>query len=125
MTSSTTPDRIAVSGITGRGWHGVLRAERDLGQVFVVDLVVGVDLAAAGRSDDLADTIDYAELAQVAHDHITGQPHDLVERLADAIATDILDRDRRIETVQVTVHKPGAPIPVPFGDVAVTVVRAR
>ena len=94
------------------------------GQEFVVDLIVRADLRAAGASDDLADTIHYGELAEAVHARITGPAFDLIEALADAIAVDTL-RDPRIEAVEVTVHKPGAPIARTFADVSVTVCRAR
>ncbi|CCI54153.1 2-amino-4-hydroxy-6-hydroxymethyldihydropteridine diphosphokinase [Nostocoides jenkinsii] len=119
-----TGDRIELTGLRATGYHGVFDFEKRDGQEFVVDLIVRADLRAAGASDDLADTIHYGELAEAVHARITGPAFDLIEALADAIAADTL-RDPRIEAVEVTVHKPGAPIARTFADVSVTVCRAR
>ncbi|MBM6405560.1 dihydroneopterin aldolase [Phycicoccus sp. CSK15P-2] len=117
-------DRITLRGVRATGFHGVFEHERRDGQEFVVDVVVTLDLAAAGRSDDLADTFDYGALAAAVVARVEGEAFDLVERLATVIADDVL-ADVRVEEVEVTVHKPQAPITVPFDDVAVTVVRER
>ena len=117
-------DRIRIDGIRGRGFHGVLAHERRDGQDFVVDVVLAVDMSAAAGSDDLADTVDYSAVAQQVHDCITGEPCDLIETLAVRIAALCL-QESRIASVEVTVHKPSAPITVPFGDVSVRVVRTR
>ncbi len=90
----------------------------------MVDLAVWLDVSAAARSDDLADTVNYGELAQRAADVVAGPPHDLIEWVAGRIADEVL-RDERISAVEVTVHKPSAPIPLTFADVAVTVYRDR
>ena len=115
-------DRIALTGIRGTGFHGVFDEERADGQEFVVDVVVFVDLAAATRSDDLGDTVDYGRLAANVVTRIEGESVNLIETLAARIAADILSHPLVAGTT-VTVHKPHAPIPVPFGDVAVTVHR--
>lgn len=116
------PDHIAVTGIRAWGHHGVLDHERALGQEFVVDLVVEVDLAAAAHSDDLSDTIDYGRLAQRTREVVTSGPFYLLEVVADRIATMVL-QDQRVTRVTVTVHKPSAPMPVAFDDVAVAITR--
>lgn len=113
---------IAIHGIEARGRHGVLAAERELGQPFIVDIEMDVDVTAASHSDDLADTVNYADVALAAVRIIEGPPFHLIERLAGAIADDVLSLDR-VDRVTVTVHKPQAPIPAAFGDVTVTVVR--
>ncbi len=120
----TAPDRIRIEGIRGRGFHGVLDHERRDGQDFIVDVVLAVDMSQAARTDDLADTVDYGAVAQQVHDCITGEPHDLIETLAVQIATVCLN-DGRVTSVEVTVHKPTAPITVPFTDVSVHVVRSQ
>lgn len=117
-------DRIALRGIRARGHHGVLPEERRDGQVFVVDVVLTVDLAPAAASDELADTVDYADVAGGVVAEVVGEPCDLIEVLAGRIADRVLT-DSRIEAVEVTVHKPQAPVGVPFDDVSVTVVRGR
>lgn len=119
-----TQDRILLTGISARGFHGVFEAERREGQTFTVDAVLSVDLGAAGNSDDLTDTVHYGELAQAIADDITGPPLNLIEALAQRIATTCLG-DARVNEATVTVHKPQAPVPVPFSDVAVSVTRRR
>jgi dihydroneopterin aldolase len=117
-------DRISVRGIRARGHHGVLEHERRDGQPFVVDLVLGLDTGPAARSDDLSRTVDYGSLTQEVHDAIGSEPVDLIETLAQRIADLALTREL-VQWVQVTVHKPAAPIAVAFEDVAVTLERSR
>ena len=117
-------DRIELRGLTLRGNHGVFDHERRDGQDFVIDITLWIDLAAAAASDDLADTYDYGELAQVAADIVAGPPRNLIETVAAEIADSVM-RDRRVHAVEVTVHKPQAPIPLTFSDVAVVVRRSR
>lgn len=117
-------DRIELRGLTVRGHHGVFAEERRDGQDFVVDLVLWLDLAPAAVSDDLADTIDYGALAQRAHDIIAGPPRDLIETVATEICEDVMS-DGRVAAAEVTLHKPSAPIPLAFEDVAVVVRRSR
>lgn len=120
----TTQDRILLTGISAEGFHGVFEHERRDGQTFVVDAVLTIDLTEAGRTDALADTVHYGELAQAIADDIAGPPLNLIEALAHRIATTCL-ADARVTEAIVTVHKPQAPVPVPFQDVAVTVTRRR
>lgn len=118
-------DRIELTGLRVRGRHGVLPEERRLGQDFIVDLVCWLDLTAASESDDLNDTVNYAELAQIAHDVVTGEPLDLIEAVAGRIASAAMERFAELHAVEVTVHKPAAPIPLTFDDVAVVARRSR
>jgi len=117
-------DRIELRGLTVRGNHGVFDHERRDGQDFIVDITVWVDLAKAAASDDLADTLDYGVLAQRAADIVAGPPRQLIEAVAGEIADDVM-RDQRVHAVEVVVHKPSAPIPLQFNDVAVTARRSR
>jgi dihydroneopterin aldolase len=117
-------DRIELRGLTVRGRHGVYEHERRDGQDFVVDITVWIDLAAAAASDDLADTLDYGVLAQRAADIVSGPPRNLIETVAGAIADDVIGDDR-VHAVEVVVHKPSAPIPLQFNDVAVVARRSR
>ena len=119
-----TGDRIVLRGLRGHGHHGVYAEERQRGQPFVVDVTLLVDLAAAARSDDVADTVHYGELAQQVVAEIEGEPAALIETLAERIARVCL-ADPRVGQAEVTVHKPQAPVGVAFDDVAVTVVRRR
>jgi dihydroneopterin aldolase len=116
------PDRISLRGLRVHGRHGVLPAERRDGQDFVVDAVLRLDTRAAAASDDLADTADYGSLAQRLADVVAGEPCDLIETLAQRLA-DVCLAEPQVFEVEVTVHKPDAPIAVPFDDVSVTVVR--
>ena len=107
------------------GWSsGPRDFERREGQRFVVDLVLGLDTRPAAASDDLADTVDYGTLVERVRVAVENDPVDLIETLADRIAHACFD-DRRVAHAVVTVHKPSAPIAVPFADVSVTVQRAR
>jgi dihydroneopterin aldolase len=120
----TTTDRIELTGLRATGFHGVFGFEREQGQEFVVDLVLHVDTRAAAAGDDLAQTVDYGAVAQRVHDVVTGEPVDLIETLAARVAATCLAEDR-VEAVEVAVHKPQAPVEVPFGDVVVRVLRRR
>jgi dihydroneopterin aldolase len=117
-------DRIELTGLRARGFHGVFDFERRDGQDFVVDVLLELDLAPAAASDDVTDTVHYGELADALAAVITGEPVDLIETLADRLVTVCL-ADPRVAAATVTVHKPGAPIPHEFADVAVTLRRSR
>lgn len=117
-------DVIRIRGIRGIGHHGVFEHERRDGQEFVVDVDLQVDTRAAAVSDDLANTVDYGLVAVAVHDLIVGEPVDLIETLAERIADACLSSGA-VDEVTVTVHKPHAPIPVPFDDVELRIVRAR
>jgi dihydroneopterin aldolase len=116
-------DQIRVTGIKAFGYHGVLPHEATDGQEFTVDLVVTLDLRAASVSDDLNETINYADLAQIVHDNIVGERVQLIERLAGRIAEEISLAYSHITSVSVTVHKPHAPVTVDFEDISVTITR--
>lgn len=117
-------DRISLRGVRAFGHHGVLAEEKRDGQEFVVDVVLHLDLAPAGTSDDLTRTVNYAEVGADVVARIEGPSLDLIESLAEQVAGDALARPG-VHTVEVTVHKPSAPVGVPFGDVTVSVERRR
>ncbi|MGH3333915.1 MAG: dihydroneopterin aldolase [Nocardioidaceae bacterium] len=117
-------DRLAVRGIEAFGHHGVLDFERREGQVFKVDLVLGVDTRPAAGTDDLRDTVDYGSLVASVKQAVETDPVDLIETLAQRIADVCLD-DKRVQWTEVTVHKPDAPIEATFEDVALTITRSR
>ena len=117
-------DRVVLTGLRARGRHGVLAFERERGQDFVVDVTLVLDLAPASRSDDLARTVDYGVLAEAVVADVAGEPLNLIEALAERVAQTCL-RQPGVGQVEVTVHKPQAPISVPFADVAVTLTRSR
>jgi dihydroneopterin aldolase len=115
-------DEIALTGLRVRGFHGVLASERADGQDFLVDAVLTIDTRSAAASDDLAATVDYGVLAQQLADVVAGEPVDLIETLAARLA-DVCLSSPLVSSARVTVHKPSAPIPLPFSDVSVTVTR--
>jgi dihydroneopterin aldolase len=117
-------DQIVLRGLRAIGHHGVYAEERASGQPFVVDVVLEVDTSAAATSDDVADTVHYGELAARVVAVIEGEPVNLIEVLAQRIA-DVCLADDRVEAVEVTVHKPEAPVGVQFDDVAVSILRRR
>lgn len=117
-------DQIIITGLRAVGHHGVFAHERTHGQEFIVDLVVGTDVSTAAHTDALSRTVDYGTLAVIVHEQITGEPVQLIETLAEQIATACLRHDG-VDVVEVTVHKPQAPISVPFDDVAVRIRRTR
>jgi dihydroneopterin aldolase len=117
-------DLITLSGLRVRGHHGVYDFERADGQDFVVDAVLELDLAGAAVSDDVTDTVHYGELAGRLAAIVAGPPLNLIEALADRLVTECL-ADPRVAAATVTVHKPQAPIPHEFADVAVTLRRER
>jgi len=119
-----TADRIRLAGLRVRGFHGVFDQERRDGQDFVVDAELELSTAAAAASDDVADTVHYGELAQQLAAVIAGEPVNLLETLVARLA-DVCLADPRVTAATVTVHKPQAPIPLAFTDVAVTIRRER
>ena len=123
-TPGRTLDRLSVTGIEAFGHHGVFDHERRDGQVFRVDLVLGLDTVAAAASDALGDTVDYGGLVGRVRTAVETDPVNLIERLAERIAQVCL-ADDRVQWTEVTVHKPQAPIDATFTDVALTISRRR
>jgi dihydroneopterin aldolase len=117
-------DELAVTGIEVFGHHGVLEHEKRDGQIFVIDLALGLDTAPAAASDDLRDTVDYGSLVTQVSAAVQNDPVDLIETLAQRIA-DVCLLDIRVQWARVTVHKPGAPIDATFSDVVLTITRKR
>jgi 7,8-dihydroneopterin aldolase/epimerase/oxygenase len=120
----TDTDRLAVYGIEAEGHHGVFDFEKRDGQIFKVDLVLGLDTRPAARSDDLQDTVNYGSLVEAVKKAVETDPVDLIETLAQRIA-DVCLTDGRVKWTEVTVHKPDAPIEATFSDVALTIFRSR
>jgi dihydroneopterin aldolase len=117
-------DQITLTGLRASAFHGVFDHERRDGQVFVLDVAVSLDFAAAAASDDLGLTIHYGELAEEIVGAVERDPVDLIETVAERIAQLVLAH-KAAQLVTVTVHKPSAPVTVPFDDVSVTITRAR
>lgn len=118
-------DKIRISGIIAEGVHGVLEQEKITPQPFIVDIELELDLEKAATEDDLNETVNYDEVAKLVVEAIKGPSLNLIEALADRVATRVLHSFDLIDEVKVTVHKPKAPISVPFGDVSVTLKKAR
>ena len=117
-------DELSVSGIECFAHHGVFDFEKREGQVFVVDLVLGIDTRPAAASDDLEDTVNYGTLVMDVKAAVERDPVDLIETVAQRIADTCLG-DRRVEWARVTLHKPDAPIDATYSDVALTITRTR
>ncbi|NBU94154.1 MAG: dihydroneopterin aldolase, partial [Actinobacteria bacterium] len=116
-------DQILITGITAKGFHGVLPEEQKNGQIFIVDLELNMKLI--GLKDKLSKTVNYAEVAKLVETEIAGDPVKLIETLAERIGKMILKKFTKVKSARVIVHKPSAPIPVKIDDVAVSVLVKR
>lgn len=119
-----SPDEIRLTGLRVFARHGVLDAERRHGQEFVVDVTLWVDTSPAAAADDLSRTVDYAALAGRLAVRAAAPPVALIETLADRLAAVCLS-EPAVQEAEITVHKPQAPLPMPFSDVAVSIRRRR
>lgn len=117
-------DRIELDGLEAYGYHGVYDFEKEKGQKFIVDLVVWTDFSAAASSDEIGETISYVDLADIAVAVVEGPSLDLIETLAATVA-DRINALPGVLAVEVTVHKPDAPIHHPFTDVRVVARRSH
>ena len=118
-------DRIVLDHMEFYCYHGCLSEERQQGQTFFVDAVLHLDLRAAGEQDNLAQTVNYADVFTKIRSIVEGEPANLIEAVAERIASMVLREYPSIVRVEVTVHKPSAPIPGPFRDVSVSIMRER
>jgi 7,8-dihydroneopterin aldolase/epimerase/oxygenase len=118
-------DTIFITGIVIHARHGVLEHESEVGQRFVIDLELSVDLSESSRTDKLADTVSYSNVVATATEAFKDTNYKLLERAAGAVADAILSAFPRISAVKVTVHKPHAPIAAIFEDVGVVLIRKR
>ena len=116
-------DLIRITGIKGFGYHGVFEAERANGQDFYVDVELEVDLTRASVSDDVKDTINYAEVTDLVVEEITTNPVSLIEKLAGRISERIKFTFAQVARVTVTVQKPQAPVAADVKDISVTISR--
>jgi dihydroneopterin aldolase len=124
MNDGMNDDQLTLTGLRASAYHGVFPEERENGQEFIIDVTVSLDLSAAASSDDLDQTIHYGVLAEEIVSAVERDPVDLIETVAERIA-DVVLAHRAARWVRVTLHKPSAPITVPFSDVAVTITRSR
>ena len=118
-------DIIFIKGLLIHARHGVMEHEAEVGQRFVIDLELSIDLAESSRSDKLADTVSYSDVVATASAAFKGHNYYLLERAAGAVADSIFAAFARVKAVKVTVHKPHAPIAAIFDDVGVIIHRAR
>ena len=118
-------DRIVLRGLRAVGRHGVLESERLLGQPFALDVALHLDVRAAAATDDLTRTVNYGTPGQELVAVLAGEPFALLEKLAETVAAHCLAASPLVAAVDVVVHKPQAPIPVPFDDVELVVRRVR
>lgn len=125
MTTEFSGDRIILSDLGFFGYHGVMPEEAVLGQRFFVDLVCGIDLREAGRTDDLDASVSYAEIYEVTKAAFEERRFKLIEAVAQNIADRLFDAFAAITWVQVRVRKPSAPIPMVAGEAAVELHRQR
>jgi dihydroneopterin aldolase len=116
-------DQILMKGLQFYGYHGVLEAEKFLGQKFTVHVVVDCDLMAAGIHDDLNKTVSYAELYKIVEDMVTKKRFNLIEALAEHIARALLKFSSNIIRVQVEVEKPEAPVHGIYSSFGVKIER--
>lgn len=126
-TDTTRPralDHLVIRGLEIYAHHGVFEFERRDGQTFVIDLDLEIDTRSAAASDDLSDTLDYGSLVAGVESAVKQDPIDLIETLAQRIA-DVCLAYEMVERVEVTVHKPHAPIEATFSDVALRINRSR
>ncbi len=117
-------DKIVMSSMSFYGYHGVLPQERELGQLFVVDVELQLDLRIAGESDDPSKTVSYADVYEVVRQVVTGSPSKLIEAVAEQIAFELLQQFD-VQQVMVRVKKPAAPVPGQFSYMAVEIVRSQ
>ena len=117
-------DFLTITGLRASAHHGVFEHERENGQDFVLDVTVWLDSRPAAAGDDLSQTVHYGELAEQLVAAIERDPVDLIETVAERLASMVLEHPAA-ERVRITLHKPSAPISVPFDDVSITITRAR
>ena len=114
-------DRIFVKGLALHAYHGVMPHEAKVGQTFIIDLNLEIDLSAAARSDKVS----YDKVVDCVSKAFCAQRLRLIEAAAGRAADAVLAAFPRVRSVRITIHKPHAPIAATFSDVGVTLVRSR
>lgn len=122
---SLTQDRIVMTDLGFYGYHGLFPEEKALGQRFRIDLTCGVNLRAPGDSDEVDDTVSYADLTNLVIDLATNQRFDLLEALAQSICDALFRSFDPIEWIEIKVHKPSAPVAIAMGEFAIQIYRER
>ena len=118
-------ERIRIAGLELFARHGVNPEEREHGQVFLLDMLLEADLTRACGSDRLEDTVNYARVIKAAAAAFTGQPCNLIERAAEITAQAVLEGFPQVEAITLRVHKPDAPVKIPFEDISIEICRRR
>ena len=118
-------DKLILTGIEIFGYHGDLPEERKLGQKFLIDLELNLDLSVAGKSDKLSDTADYTKILELTEKVVGGKPKNLIEAVAEELAEKILQNFPNVESLKIILHKPNAPLKIKYLDVAVSIFRQR
>lgn len=118
-------DKIYLNNMEFYGFHGVLPEENRLGQRFAVDLVIELDLSKAGKTDDLSETVNYAEVYNLCRSIVEGKSYKLIEAVAEQIAEQVLERFNKVVSCNVKLIKPDPPIPGHYRSVAVEIIRSR
>jgi len=118
-------DRIFIKGLSLHAYHGVMAYEAKVGQTFTIDMTLEIDLSAAAHSDKVMDTVSYDKVVECASDVFCAQRYRLIEAAAGVVADAVLAQFPRVNSVEVTIHKPHAPIAARFSDVGVTLLRRR
>jgi 7,8-dihydroneopterin aldolase/epimerase/oxygenase len=118
-------DRIFIKGLSLHAYHGVMAHEAKVGQSFSIDMELEIDLSAAARSDKVVDTVSYDKVVECAREAFSAQRFRLIEAAAGRVAEAVLMAFSRVNTIEVTIHKPHAPIAATFSDVGVTLKRKR
>jgi len=119
-------DSIEIRGIECFGFHGVYPEEQKLGQRFVLDISLDLDLRPAAQNDDLTLGVDYGLVIRRSREIVEGEPCQLIETVAERVAAGVLDSFAPVRGIQVFLHKPNAPVRgAPVGDIAVRILRER
>jgi dihydroneopterin aldolase len=118
-------DRIFIKGLSLHAYHGVMAHEAKVGQSFNIDMELEIDLSAAARSDKVVDTVSYDKVVECASQAFSAQRFRLIEAAAGRVAEAVLTAFPRVNAIEVTIHKPHAPIAATFSDVGVTLKRKR
>jgi dihydroneopterin aldolase len=118
-------DHIFIKGLSLHAYHGVLAYESKVGQSFSIDLELEIDLSDAARSDKVVDTVSYDKVAECATKAFCAKPYKLIEAAAGSVANAVLAAFPRVQAIEVTIHKPHAPIAAIFSDVGIMLKRKR
>lgn len=118
-------DSIFITGLALHAYHGVMPHEGKVGQSFKLDLLLDIDLTEASRSDRLAHTVSYDQVAAVASEAFCAHRYRLIEAAAGAVIDALLRKFPKVQRVRVTIHKPHAPIAATFDDVGIVIARSR